>query len=67
MKNLSGLEKLCNLWSLAEVLVDVWKKFCGNGGGFCAICGFWFSILRSWIGVVGVLVQDTILILIFFI
>ena len=22
--NLSGLEKLCNLWSLAKVLVDVW-------------------------------------------
>ena len=27
VKNLSGLEKLCNLWSLAEVLVDVDKDF----------------------------------------
>ena len=47
VKNLSGLEKLCNLWSLVEVLVDVWQRFCGSGGGFCAICDFWFSILRS--------------------
>ena len=45
MKNLSVLEKLmvmglnnlCNLWSLAEVLAVVWQRFCGSGGGFCGV------------------------------
>ena len=53
VKNLSGLEKLmvmglnnlCNLWSLADVLVVVWQRFCGSGGGFCGVSMSW----QNWV------------------
>ena len=53
MKNLSGLEKLmvmglnnlCNLWSLAEVLVVVWQRYCGSGGCFCGVSMSW----QKWV------------------
>ena len=40
-----GLNNLCNLWSLAEVLVVVWERFCGSGSGFCGVLMSW----QKWV------------------